>query len=195
MAGAKGFGRTQTGAAFRMETTTSNKIALAVLGALLATMALGVVTNAIFAPHRAIKVGYELPEPTEQAPASAPKEEPEEPLPALLAKADVAKGQNDTKPCQACHSFDKGGPVKVGPPLYGVVGRPMASIPGFAYSDGLKAMGKIWTYEEIFKFIKEPKADIAGTKMSFPGEKDPNKRADILAYLQTLSDSPVAFPK
>jgi cytochrome c len=56
-------------------------------------------------------------------------------------------------------------------------------------------MGKTWTYDEIFKFIKEPKADIVGTKMSYPGEKDPVKRADILAYLQTLSDNPVPFPK
>ena len=117
------------------------------------------------------------------------------PLPPLLAKADAAKGQADTKVCQACHNFEKGAGPKVGPPLWGVVGRPIASIAGFNYSDSVKAMGGNWTYEEIFKFLKQPKALASGTKMSFPGEPDPQKRADILAYLQTLSDNPVPFPK
>ena len=179
-----------------METTNSNKLVLGFLGVLLATKALGVFSSAIFAPHLPLKAGYELPAAAEAAgPAAGGPAAPEEPLPALLAKADPAKGLADTKPCQACHSFDKGGPAKVGPPLYGVVGRPVASVPGFGYSDDIKKMGGNWTYESIFGFVKAPKAMIAGTKMSYPGEPDSHKRADILAYLQTLSDAPVAFPK
>ncbi len=119
-----------------METTNANKIALAVLGALLGTMALGVFSNAIFAPDKAAQPGYALAGgETAAAPAAAAPAAPEVPLPALLAKADAAKGQNDVKTCQACHSFDKGGAAKVGPPLWGVVGRPVASVAGFAYSD------------------------------------------------------------
>jgi cytochrome c len=179
-----------------METTDSNKLAMAVLGTLLLTMVLGIFSSAIFAPHKALKAGYDLPGAQEAASAPAPANAPpEEPLPALLAKADPAKGANDTKPCQACHNFDKGGPAKVGPPLYGVVGRPVASIAGFAYSDVLKGMGGDWSYDKIFNFIKNPKGMEPGTKMTYPGEPDPHKRADILAYLQTLSDSPVPFPK
>jgi cytochrome c len=179
-----------------METTNSNKLALAVLGTLLATMALGVFSNAIFAPHKAVKPGYDLPAATEAAAPPPPANAaPEEPLPALLAKADPKKGANDTKPCQACHSFDKGGPAKVGPPLYGVVGRPVGTVAGFAYSDALKGIGGDWTYDKIFAFIKSPKTVAPGTKMTFPGEPDAQKRADILAYLQSLSDSPVPFPK
>ena len=179
-----------------METTNSNKLALAVLGTLLLTMALGVFTSAVFSPHKMLKAGYELPAAQEGAAAApAPAAAPDDPLPELLAKADPAKGANDTKPCQACHSFDKGGPAKVGPPLYGVVGRAVASVPGFAYSDVLKAAGGDWTYDKIFAFIKSPKTADPGTKMTFPGESDEHKRADILAYLQTLSDSPVPFPK
>ena len=178
-----------------METTNSNKLALAVLGTLLLTMALGIVSNAIYAPHKPAKPGYDLPAAQEAAPAPAGPAAPEEPLPALLAKADPAKGKSDTKACQACHNFEKGAPAKVGPPLYGVVGRPVASVEGFAYSDDLKKMGGDWTYEKIFDFIKNPKGMEPGTKMSFPGEPDAKKRADILAYLQTLSDSPVPFPK
>jgi cytochrome c len=179
-----------------MQTTDFNKIAMALLMVLLFTKALGVFTSAIYASPAQFKPGFPLPSGEETAAASAKPAGPaEEPLPALLAKADAAKGQADTKVCQSCHSFDKGGAAKVGPPLWGVVGRPMASIAGFAYSDGLKKMGGNWSYEEINKFITKPKADVEGTKMTYPGEPDANKRADILAYLQTLSDSPVPFPK
>jgi cytochrome c len=178
-----------------METTTSNKIALAALGALLLTMALGIFSNAVFAPHQPLKAGWDLPAPKETAVASAAAPEADPPLPPLLAKADVKKGENDTKPCQACHDFAKDGKAKVGPPLWGVVGRNVASIPGFSYSDTLKKMGGQWTYDELFQFIKGPQAMEPGTKMTFPGDKSPEQRADILAYLQTLSDSPVPFPK
>jgi cytochrome c len=166
------------------------------LGVLLLTMALGVFSNAIYAPLKPAKPGYDLPGATAEAAAPAAPAAPEDPpLPPLLAKADAAKGQADTKVCQACHNFEKGAGPKVGPPLYGVVGRPIASIAGFNYSDSVKSMGGTWTYDEIFKFLKQPKALASGTKMSFPGEPDPQKRADILAYLQTLSDNPVPFPK
>ncbi len=179
-----------------METTNANKIALAVLGTLLGTMALGIFSNAVFAPNKMEKPGYELPgAPAAATAAPAAAAAPAEPLPALLAKADAARGKGDVRACEACHSFDKGGAAKVGPPLYGVVGRPVASVAGFAYSDGLKALGGNWTYETLDKWITKPSAVVAGTKMSYPGEPDAHKRADILAYLQTLSDSPVPFPK
>ena len=178
-----------------METTNANKIALAVLGALLGTMALGVFSNAVFAPSRAQKAGYELPGAASAAASAAAAPAPEAPLPALLAKADPAKGQADSKACEACHSFAKGGAAKVGPPLYGVVGRPVATIAGFAYSDGMKALGGDWTYETLDKWIAKPSAFVKGTKMTYAGEPDAQKRANILAYLQTLSDSPVPFPK
>lgn len=178
-----------------METTNANKISLAVLGTLLGTMALGVFSNAIFSPGHPQKPGFDLPGASAEAPAAAAPAEPQTPLPELLAKADPAKGQADAKACEACHSFAKGGPAKIGPPLYGVVGRPIASVAGFSYSDGLKALGGDWTYEELNKWITKPSALVSGTKMSYPGDAHENQRADILAYLQTLSDSPVPFPK
>jgi len=181
-----------------METTNANKIALAVLGALLGTMALGVFSNAVFAPEKPAKPGYALPGgATTAAPAEATAAAPAEqtPLPALLAKADAAKGETYAKACQACHSFDKGGGAKVGPPLWGVVGRPVASVAGFAYSDALKAVGGDWSYEKLDHWITKPSAMAAGTKMAFPGEADAGKRADILAFLQKQADSPVPFPK
>src|SRR5271163_4114628 len=177
----------------RMETTDGNKLALAVLGTLLGTMALGVFSSAIYAPNRAVKPGYALPAGSE-ATASAPKAAPETPFPVELAKAEVAKGQADTKICQTCHSFDKGGPVRVGPPLWGVVGRHKGSFPGYNYSEGMKSKGGDWTYDDLNVFLTKPSAFVSGTKMTYGGEAEESKRADIVDYLHTLSDSPLPLP-
>lgn len=174
-----------------------NKIAGAVLGTLLFVMGLGIVSNGIFAPNKPAKAGYELAseEPAAKGGEGAVPAAADEPLPALLAKADAAKGEGLVKACAACHSFEKGGANKVGPALYGVVGRDKGSIAGFAYSDGMKAKGGKWTYEDLNAFITNPKAFVAGTKMGYAGEKEGAKRANILAYLKSLSDAPVDFPK
>ena len=105
------------------------------------------------------------------------------------------KGESDVKVCQACHTFEKGAGAKIGPPLYGVIGRPKGSVAGFSYSDGMKAKGGNWTYEDINTFITKPSAFVSGTKMTYPGESDPQKRADILDYLQSDADTKVPFPQ
>ena len=177
-----------------LTTTDTNKTAIAIMTVLLGTMALGVVSNAIYSPEKAAKPGFALPSGTEATAASTPAPK-EEPLPALLATADPAKGEADTKVCQSCHNFEKGGAAKIGPPLYGVVGRPKGSMAGFSYSDGMKGKGGDWTYADLYTFLTKPSAYVAGTKMTYPGEPDPHKRADILSYLQKDSDSPVPYPK
>ena len=180
-----------------MDSFEVNKIAGAVLGALLLTMGLGIVSNGIFAHAKLEKPGYALPG-AEVEPAAgktpAASDAVEVPLPDLLAKADSKKGESLAKACLTCHSFDKGGPAKVGPPLWGVVDRPVASIAGFSYSEAIKGKGGTWTFDAINHFITNPKAYAPGTKMAFGGEKDPGKRADIEAYLRTLSDSPAPLP-
>ena len=134
--------------------------------------------------------------PAAAAPAAAATPKPqEESLPALLAHADAKKGEQDAKICSTCHNFQKGQGPKIGPDLFDVVGRKIASVPGFNYSDSLKGVSGDWSYEELNKWITDPKAMASDTKMTFPGEKDPKKRADILAFLQTLSDKQVPFPK
>lgn len=173
-----------------------NKVLGAVLSTLLFVMGLNVVSSIIFAPHKAGDAGYALPSPeAESAGAAATKPgESDKPLPVLLASADPAKGQTAARKCAACHDFTKGGPNKVGPNLYGVVGRPKASHAGFNYSAAMKAKGGDWSYDEVNKFITNPKADIPGTIMAFAGVAGGGERADILAYLHTLADTPVPFP-
>ncbi len=167
----------------------------ALLGSTLFALLLGVLSNTLVSEIKPAKPGYELP--GVEAPAAAAAASPAAaavPLPVLLAKADPAKGQALTKICATCHSFGKGEPAKVGPNLYGVVDRPKGSQAGFAYSDGMKAKGGNWTFDDLNAFITSPKTFVAGTKMAFGGEPDPGKRADIIAYLRTLSDSPVPLP-
>ena len=179
-----------------MDSFEFNKIAGGFLATLMLTMMLGIFSSLVFAPHIPAKPGYELPSAAPaQETASKTPEAPAEPLPVLLAKADPAKGQALAKACGACHNFEKGAGAKVGPPLYGVVGRKVASINGFAYSDAIKAKGGEWTMDEINKFITNPKGYVAGTKMGYAGEQSAEKRADIIDYLHTLSDSPEPLPK
>lgn len=179
-----------------MDSFEVNKIAGAVLGTLLLTMALGLFSGFIYAPPVPTKAGYELPVAAEETggEGAAKTAAPAEPLPALLSHADVAKGHAFAKACGACHNFEKGAGPKVGPPLYGVVGRDVASVEGFAYSDALKGKGGKWDYDKINAFITSPKAYAPGTKMTFAGESDPVKRADIIDYLHTLSDNPEPLP-
>jgi cytochrome c len=179
-----------------MDHVNVNRISLTALGAVLFVMLLTAFSNLVLSPRIPKTPGFALPTSAPATEAAAGPAEPEAPpLPALLAKADAKKGEQFAKVCQTCHNFEKGAGPKIGPPLYGVVGRPIASVPGFAYSDSLKAVGGNWTYEALNVMVSNPKKEASGTKMTFPGEKDPQRRADILAYLQTLSDAPVPFPK
>jgi cytochrome c len=177
-----------------MDSFEFNKMAGAVLGSLLFLMGLGIVTDSLFASPEPEKPGYDLPAASEATTGAAPAQAAV-PIGQLLASADPKRGESLTKPCQACHNFEKGAGPKIGPPLYGVVGRPKASIAGFNYSDAMKKVGGDWTFDDLDKFLTSPAQDVRGTKMAFGGEKDPKRRADIIDYLHTLSDNPEPLPK
>jgi cytochrome c2 len=109
----------------------------------------------------------------------------------LVAAADPTAGQTVARKCTACHSFEQGGPNKVGPNLWGVVGRPVGAHEGFKYSDAMAGHGGNWTLESLDHYVENPKAYIPGNKMAFAGVKKPEDRAALLAYLRSLSDNPV----
>ena len=172
-----------------------NKITGAILGSLLLAVGLNVFSGIIYTPKKPAVPGYELPGAETEAAAGGEAQAQVEPLPIRLASADAGKGQAAAKKCLACHVFDKGGPNKIGPALYGVVGRPKGAHEGFAYSGALKAMGANWSYDDLDQFIASPKGYVKGTIMAFAGVASPKERADILAYLKTVSDNPVPFPE
>ena len=182
-----------------MDSFELNKIIGAILGTLLFVMGVGFLAEAVYHPIEDRGPGLSLPEAqvAEAGGGAAEPAAPEVPLGTLLASADPAAGQASTKKCASCHNFGEGESNKTGPLLYGVVGRVEGSHEGFAYSDGMlahKANGDTWTYENLNAFLTSPKTYTPGTKMSFAGVKDPKERANILAYLQTLSPTPVPFP-
>ena len=121
-------------------------------------------------------------------------EEPAVPLAALLAEADPAKGQKVFKKCAACHTVDEGGRNKVGPNLWNIVNRTIASHEGFSYSDAMAALEGVWDFERLDAFTADPKGTVPGTKMAFKGVSKDGDRANVLAYLRSLSAEPAELP-
>lgn len=188
-----------------MSSADINKVLLAIFSALLTVLLIQNVINVIVhsEPHPneahgvAMAVAGEQMASTAQQPAAAaaPKPAALEPVGPLLASADPAAGQKDTKRCATCHTFTQGGPNKVGPNLWGVVGRKKGSEPGFDYSAGMSAKGGTWTYEDLNHFLANPREFVSGTKMTFAGFKDVKDRANVIAYLRQLAATPVPLPE
>jgi cytochrome c len=180
-----------------MDSFELNKIMGAVLGTLMFVMGVGFLAEAIYHPIEDRGPGYALPEPEVAEAGGAAEAAPEVPLGVLLASASAERGAAAVRKCQSCHNFGEGEPNKQGPNLYHIVGATKAHMPDFAYSDILqqqKADGQVWSYENLNSFLTNPKAYAPGTKMTFAGVRSPEERADILAYLQTLSPDPLPFP-
>jgi cytochrome c len=117
------------------------------------------------------------------------------PINSLLATASAERGAQVAKQCQACHNFEEGQGPKVGPDLYGVVGRKIASAPGFNYSAALKSKNGTWDFNALNAWLSKPTAYAPGTAMTFAGLSNDKQRADVIAYLDTLSKNPVPLPK
>lgn len=154
--------------------------------AIIFTIFATIIADLTYQPKLLKKRGYEIEISADGKPVIKKEEKPII-LAELMKIADVEKGAKIFKKCASCHNVGKGEGSKVGPALYGVVGRPKGSYAGFSYSEGLKSMGGIWDRESINQFITKPKDYISGTKMAFAGLKKPQDRADVILYLEQQS--------
>jgi len=167
-----------------------NKIFGAILLAALIGMMAGFISGKLVHPEKLEKpvleiAGAEAGDAAAAPVAAAPAGPPD--ITDLLKTASVADGQKAVKVCAACHNFDKGGPNKVGPNLWGIAGAKHAHMEGFAYSEAIKAMhDKPWNEDELNHFLYNPKDYAKGTKMAFAGIKKDADRAAVIAYLKSL---------
>jgi cytochrome c len=185
-----------------MDSMEVNKAVAAVLAAGIAFMVAGMVADGLVnvtpLQQTAIKVDTSKLDAGAAPAAAAEAAKPMAPIGSLLLAADPAKGEAFAKKvCAACHTFTDGGHAGVGPNLYNVVGGPHAHMQGYGYSDAMKkiaATGSNWSYDELNKWLVSPQAYAPGTKMSYAGIKDDGTRADVIAYLRSLSPSPLPLP-
>ena len=178
-----------------MDSFELNKIIGAVLAACLVLLVTSFTADALFTPKMPEKPGFAIAVKAEaEGGAKEAAAAPSEPIEKLLQTASVEKGAAAAKKCQACHTFAKGDKNGVGPNLYGVVGRNRGTEGGFNYSAAMKAKGGKWGFAELNEFINNPKGAVPGTAMGFAGIQKDSERADVLAYLNSLSDSPAPLP-
>jgi len=116
------------------------------------------------------------------------------PILALIATANIDAGKKLSKKCAACHSFNAGGPNKVGPNLWNVLNREIGKVDSYKYSKALTAFGGEWNYSSLNKFLIKPKEYIKGTKMNYAGLRKEKDRANILLWLRSLAENPADLP-
>ena len=179
-----------------MDSFEINKIIAAVLLIALLVIGIGKISDIAFHVDKPEKSAYQvdIQESSQISSAIAEKIEEKVDISALLALGDVSHGEKVFKKCSACHLVNKGGENKIGPALYGVIGRKVASKQDYKYSKAMAAYDKNWTFEEMNGYLKKPQSYIKGTKMAFAGLRKEKDRASVILYLNQNSDNPLPLP-
>ncbi|WP_458693106.1 c-type cytochrome [Anaplasma capra] len=168
-----------------------NRVATSILLASFIILLVSNVVDLVYNPDEGHPRGYSVDVGGKDQPAAgkqASSEEQHIDLASLMSSANPERGKNVSKKCAACHTFDKGGPNKVGPNLWKIIGAKKCSSPGFTYSKALLSKGGDWSEEELFKFLMNPQGYASGTRMSFVGISKPQDIADLLAYIKQLEE-------
>jgi len=171
------------------------KIIVSIVIALILILGINKITNVIYYVEKPEKSAYQLDSISEVASASnievGSSDADSENIMALFASTSSEEGAKIFKKCAACHSISQGGANKIGPALWGVLGRKAGSVPDYKYSKAMAAHGKSWTFDEINGFLIKPKDWIKGTKMSFAGIKNAKERAAVILYMNKNTDNPL----
>lgn len=180
-----------------MDSFELNKIAGAVLAALLTAFGMKTLFDVAAPTHKLDKPAYTVAvvrkdggAPGAATPAFDPK-----PIVAAVKSASVEAGKDVFKKCIQCHTAEKGGAAKQGPNLFGIVGGKVAGVASFNYSDAMKKKGGQWTYESLANYLNDPKGYIPDNKMAFIGIKDSQELSELIAYLRTIADTPAPLPQ
>ena len=172
-----------------------NKIIVSIVFAIILVLGINKVTDVIFYVEKPEKSAYQAASITTVASTTSAEtgstNSEEGNIMALFASASAAEGAKVFKKCAACHSIKEGGANKIGPALWGVLGRAAGSVPGYKYSKAMAAHGKNWSFEEMNGFLIKPKDWIKGTKMSFAGLKNAKDRAAVILYMNENTNSPL----
>ena len=179
-----------------MDSFEINKIIAAVLLIALLTIGIAKISDLVFYVKKPDTPGYkvEVIEKTENKTENKKVNFEEVDISKLLALGSVDHGEKVFKKCSACHSIVKGGGNNIGPALYNVVGRDIASISDYKYSKAMMNYEKKWTFEELNGYLRKPQKYIKGTKMAFAGLRKEKDRASVILYLNNNSDSPLELP-
>jgi len=172
-----------------------NKIIVSVVLAIILVLGINKIADSIFYVEKPEKSAYQVANVTQASDTTSSEISSENSasgnIMALFASVSASDGEKIFKKCAACHSITKGGANKIGPALWGVIGRKAGSISDYKYSKAMSAYGKSWSFEEMNGFLTKPKEWVKGTKMAFAGLKNENERASIILYMNSNSDSPL----
>ena len=174
-----------------------NKIIVSIVFAVILIVGINKITDSIFYVEKPEKSAYQVASVTTAASTTSTETNSTSSesgnIMALFASTSAAEGAKVFTKCSACHSIAEGGANKIGPALWGVLGRPAGSVPGYKYSKAMAAYGKNWSFEEMNGFLIKPKDWIKGTKMSFPGLRSAKDRAAVILYMNENTNSPLSL--
>lgn len=180
-----------------MDSFELNKLIGAFLGVVFVVFSVSLLSSAIFSQHAPERPGYAI-EVAEETPDTGGEAEAGPTIAELLQTADPAAGETAFRKCVACHTPEQGGSNKIGPNLWNIVNRPVATHPGFNYSAAMRGFaedGKVWDYHHLSEFLKAPRSYVPNTAMAFAGIRNLQEEANLIAYMRTLSDSPAPLPE
>ena len=172
-----------------------NKIIVSIVFAVILIVGINKITDSIFYVEKPEKSAYQVASVTTAASTTSTETNSTSSesgnIMALFASTSAAEGAKVFTKCSACHSIAEGGANKIGPALWGVLGRPAGSVPGYKYSKAMAEYGKNWSFEEMNNFLIKPKDWIKGTKMSYAGLKSEKERAAVILYMNENTNSPL----